>query len=84
MALASTRVIAVEFPKLSAASVSIPRGSRSCLLPLQEALQGQQMGLTLAPFKLLPLFWDSEHVRFCMCPLKVESLFPLTLQLSHV
>ena len=51
---------------MGAANLCVPKGSPSCLLPLQEALQNQQMGLTLAPFKLPPLLWDSEHVRFCM------------------
>lgn len=37
------------------------------------------MGLTPAPFKLLPLQWDSEHVRFCVCPLRAESVFATAL-----
>lgn len=42
-------------------------------LPLLGALQDQQGGLTQAPFKLLlPLV--SEHVRFCVCPLGVQSV----------
>ena len=32
---------------------------------LQEAFQDQQVGLTSASFKLLPLHWDSECMRFC-------------------
>ena len=44
-----------------AASIFIPRGSPSCLSFLQEALQDQQVGLTLAPFKLLLLCRDSEY-----------------------
>ena len=35
-----------------------------------------------APFKLLSLHRDSEHVRFSMCPFKVEFLFPTAL--SHM
>lgn len=38
-----------------------------CLLSLQEALQDQQVGLTQAFFRLLPLCWLLEHVRFCLC-----------------
>ena len=33
-------------------------------------------GLTQDPFKLLLLPWVSECVRFCLCPLSVESVFP--------
>ena len=63
-------------------NVSISRRSTSCLLPFWEALLDQQVRLTQAPFKLLPLLWDSEHVRFCMHPLRAESLFPIALWLS--
>ena len=35
-----------------------------------------------APFKLLSLHGDSDHVRFSMSPFKVESLFPTAL--SHM
>ena len=48
-----------------------------------EALQDQQVGLTQASLKLLPLHWVSECVRFCRHPLRAESLFPTALQLSH-
>ena len=53
-----------------------------CLLPLREVLQDLQVGLTQAPFKLLLLPWIPEHVRFCVGPLRVESLFPAALWLS--
>ena len=43
------------------ASLSL-EGGPSCLLLFQEALQD----LTKAPFKLLPLSLDSEHVGFCV------------------
>lgn len=49
----------------------------SCLLPLQEALKDQQVGLAHDPFKWLPLHWDLECVRFWVCPL--ESLLPTAL-----
>ena len=35
---------------------------------LWEGLQDEQMGLTEAPFKLLPLHQDSEHAKFCAHP----------------
>ena len=51
------------------ASVPSTLGLPACLLSLQEALQDQQVGLTQAFFRLLPLCWLLEHVRFCLCPL---------------
>ena len=65
-------------------SVYVPRGSSSCLLPLWEALQDQQVGLTWGPFKLLPLHWVLEHVGFCVSSIRLESLFPTVLWLSHI
>ena len=62
---------------MSVASVTVPRGSPSCLLLLWEALQDQQVGLTQAPSQLLPLFWVAEQVRYYALPLRVESLFPM-------
>ena len=42
----STSILMVEqAPQMAAASVCVSRGSSSCLLPLQEALQDQQVGL---------------------------------------
>ena len=70
MALASTSVHMVN----GCPSVYVPRVSPSCILPLWEALQDQKAVLTHAPFKLLLLPWVSEHVRFCVCPLIVESV----------
>ena len=46
------------------ASVSVPRVSSSCLLPLWETLQDQQVDLTQAPFKWLLLPWVLECVIF--------------------
>ena len=40
------------------------------------ASPGSALGLTQAPFKLLLLPWVPEHVGSCVCPLRVESLFP--------
>ena len=83
MVLANTSVfVVVRAPQISVTSMYVPRVSSSCLLPLQESLQDQQMGLTQAPFKLLPLHWVSDHVRFCVCRTRTESLFPTALQIS--
>ena len=68
---------------MAAASVCVPRVSFSCLLPLQDTLQYQWVGLTQAPFKLLLLPWVLEHVRFCVCPLSVASLFLPALCVSQ-
>ena len=37
-------------------------GGPGFLLPLCEALHDLQVGLTQAPFKLLPLYWDLDLV----------------------
>ena len=66
--------------KIAAVSIYVSRGYPSGFLPLQD----QQMYLTQASFKLLPLHWNSEHVRFCVCPLKVESLCPTDFWISHM
>ena len=58
-----------------ATTVYVPRVSSHCLLSLWKSLQDQQVGLTQDPFKLLLLPWVLEHVRFCVCPLRIESLF---------
>ena len=72
MSLAGTHVPMLgQLPMMAAASVCVPRVSSSCLLPLQKALQDQQVGLTQTPFKWLLLPWLPEHVRFCVV---VESL----------
>ena len=80
VAPASTSVHVVErAPQMPASSVCVPTGSPRCLLTLQEALQDQHVGLTQAPFKLLLLPWVLE----CVCPLRVESLFPIDLWVSQ-
>lgn len=55
------------------------RVSSSCLLPPQEPLQDQQMGLTQDFFKWLLLPWVLECVEICVC-----SLFPTALVLLKV
>ena len=59
-----------KLPKMDSSSVYVPMGSFNCLLPLWKALLEHQEGLTQAPFKLLPLCWGTDHVRFCMTPLQ--------------
>lgn len=49
----------------------------------QEIHQDQQVGLTHALFKLLPLYQELKHVRFSSNPLIVESLLP-TAPLLHL
>ena len=44
------------------------------ILSLWEALQHPQVDLTQAPFKLLSLSWDLEHLRFCVRPLRVWAI----------
>ena len=67
---------------MAATSVSVSRNILSYLLPLQETLQDQQVGLTQVPLKLLPLCWDLEYVRFCVRPLTVDFLLAVALQVS--
>ena len=64
---------------MAAASVCAPRVSSSCLLPPQEPLPDQQMGLTQDFFKWLLLGWVLECVEFCVC-----SLCPTALVLLKV
>ena len=59
-----------------AVPVSVLRMSSSCLLPLPEILQDQQVGLTQAPLKSLLLPWVLEQVRLCMCAVRVSLYFP--------
>lgn len=67
---------------MSAASFQDPKGVlvASCLSG--RLSRDQQVGLTQALFKLLPLSWVLECVGFCVCySLKAESLFPTAVQL---
>lgn len=58
-----------------------PRGSPSCLLSLWNAFQDQQVGLTLAPLKLLSLCQDSACEIF-FSPFKGGGLWLLCLSCS--
>ena len=73
-------------------SVDLFACSSTCLPPQGELQLGvpctstlllqdthQQVGLAQAPMRLLLLPWVLVHVRFCVCHLKVKSLFPLVL-----
>ena len=53
-----------QAPKHECYQCPCPQVSSSLLLPRQEALQDQQVGLTYAPFKLLLLPYILEHVRY--------------------
>ena len=67
---------------MAAASVCVPTVSPSCLLPLWEAPQDQQVGLTQSPFKLLLPSGVLECEILC-APLRAESLFPTVVWLSY-
>ena len=84
MALASTSVHMVEqAPQNGCCQFLCPQGELQDLLPLREALQDQQVGLTQVPFKFLPLPWVPGHVKFCVGLLRVVSLFPTAIWLSR-
>ena len=73
MALASTSVLlGGRAYKYVCCQCFCPQGELQLLLPLQEVLQDQQIGLTHAPFKLLLLPQVLVCVRFCMSFLRVE------------
>lgn len=63
-----------KFPPNGCCQRLWPCVSFSCLLPLQEAVQDQQVSLAQAPFNLLLLPWVSDSVRCSVHPLRVESL----------
>ena len=63
------------FSNMSETIVCFPRVSCSSPPFLQETVQDQQVGLAQASIRLLLLPWVPVHVKFCVCPLKVKSLF---------
>lgn len=82
---ASPRVHVVEcVPQNGCLQCLCPQVSSRYLLSVQEALEDQQLSLTQAPFRLLPLPWVLEHVRFCVHPLGVKSVSHILLGLSEV
>ena len=66
-------------PDTSTSSVYVPRVSHNCILPLQDTLQDQKVDLAQASMKLLLFPLVLVHVRFCVLPLRVKSLFPPVL-----
>ena len=49
-----------KLPQMAASTIYITRDRPRCLLSLWESLPEQQVGLTQASFKLLPLHWAYE------------------------
>ena len=81
MVLASTSVLIAEQAERNDYSQGgVPVAS--CLS--KRLSKNRKVCVTWVPFKLLPLHWVSEHVRFCMCPLRVESQFSIAAWLSHM
>ena len=73
MVLATTSVHMAEQASPNASCVFVPQVSSSCLLPLWE--ERSEDGLAQGSFKLLPLSGVLDYVKFCVSPLRVESLF---------
>ena len=69
-------------PKAYCPCNCVPRVSSSCLPPRQQAFQDQGLGRTQDPFKLLLVYRVPKHVRFCVCCLRMASLFSTALWLS--
>lgn len=70
----NTGVLVVEQnPQKAAASVFVHRGSPGCCLLLWEPPRSASR-FGQDPFKLLPLCWKLECVRFCICPLRAEAV----------
>ena len=65
-----------ELSQLATARLHIPRLSFNCLLPLQDILQYQQVGLIHVLFKVLLLLRVSEYVRFLCALYKSDLHFP--------
>ena len=61
-----------------------PQSKLQLLLPFWKNLQDQQVGLTRALIKLLLLSWVLDHVRFCVCPIRVEPISHSSLGLPRL
>ena len=76
MPFSSTGVITVEWDPKNGYCQCLHPPSKSQLL--SASLQGFPRSASGSDpgffFKVLPLFWDSEHVRFCTHPVRVEFL----------
>ena len=66
-------LVGEQAPHMAAASPLVSKVSSSCLLPLWE--ERSEGGLAQGSFKLLPLSGVLDYVKFCVSPLRVESLF---------
>ena len=66
-------------PRTSGASVLVLTVRQSHPLPLQETLQHQQVGLVQSPMGSLLLSLVPMRTLLCVCPPRVESLFPPVL-----
>ena len=82
--LISNAVITVEWapPKWLLPMSLSPRGVpvASCLTKRLSKITS----LIQAYFRVLPLCWDLEHVRFCKCPLRVKSVSCSPLALLNI
>ena len=65
-----------ELSQPATARLYIPRLSFNCLLPLQDILQYQQVGLIHGLFKVLLLLRVSEYVRFLCALYETDLHFP--------
>lgn len=83
MALSSTGVITVEPAPPNGCCQCLQSPSESQLPPASLQSSPKAASGSEAVFKVLPLFWDLEHVRFCTYPLRAESLLSTALQLSQ-
>ena len=59
--------------QMAATGGFVPRGIPVTSYISERLLQDHQVGLTSAPFRLLPLHWVLEHIRVCVHPLRVKS-----------
>ena len=83
MALASTSVLLVKRASKNGCCPCFHPQGESQLPPTSPGGSPRLASwLTQALMKLLSLCWDSEHVRFCVCPLGAGSLFPIASWLS--
>ena len=79
MVLISTRILMAEqVSKRQLLPTSVSRGWAPIALPSWKSLQDQLVGLTQAPFKVLPLPWVSGWGRFCVPLFRVETFLQLS------
>ena len=78
-----------KLPNMAAASIYVPRRASATPTlptspPLPETLQDQKVGLAQAPIKLVLLPWVLVCVRFCVHPLRVNSISPIPVRLLNL